>query len=35
MKENVFFYSCDLYENLSPLHNRINFIIFICLQHVL
>ena len=28
-------YSCDRYENLSPLNNRINFIIVNCLQHVL
>ena len=29
------FYSCDRYENISPLTNRINFTIFNCLQHVL
>ena len=29
------FYSCDRYENLSPLNNRINFIIVNCLQHVI
>jgi len=29
------FYSCNRYENLSPLNNSINFIIVNCLQHVL
>jgi len=29
------FYSCDRYENLSPLNSRINFNIFNCLQQVL
>ena len=29
------FYSWDRYENLSPLNNRINFIIVNCLQHEL
>ena len=29
------FYSCDRYVKLSPLNNRINFIIVNCLQHVL
>ena len=28
-------YSCDRYENLSPLNIRINFIIVNCPQHVL
>ena len=28
------FYSCDRYEKLSPLTNRINFIIVNCLEHV-
>jgi len=35
MKRKDQFYSCDSYENLSPLNNRINFIIVNCLQHVL
>jgi len=35
MKKKGKFYICDRYENLSPLNNRINFIIFNCLQHVL
>ena len=29
------FYSCDHYENLSPLNNGINFIIVNFVQHVL
>ena len=29
------FYSCDHYENFSPLNNRINFTIVNFLQHVL
>jgi len=29
------FYSCDSYENLSPLNNRIMFNTVNCLQHVL
>jgi len=29
------FYSCDRYENLSPLNSRINFSIVNCLQHLL
>jgi len=33
-KERIF-YSCDRYENLSPLNNRINLIIVYCLQFVL
>ena len=28
------FYSCDRNENLSPLNNRINYIIVYCLRHI-
>mgnify|MGYP000367357639 FL=1 len=36
MKEKVnFIVAIDRYENLSPLNNRINFIIVNCLQHVI
>ena len=32
MKEKGKFYSCDRYENVSPLSNIINFIVVNCLQ---
>jgi len=35
MEEKVNVYICDRYENLSPLNNRINFIIVNCLEQVL